>query len=62
MADAIDISTPLPIAQDGEPAWILDADMANLLARKIEAFSNMVAEYPLVLVPSDAGPKLVLVQ
>ncbi len=52
------ITTPLPIVKEDEPAWILSAELANLLARKVEAFSNIQADAPLKITKSDAGFKI----
>lgn len=49
------ITTPLPMAKEGEPAWILSAEMLDLLVRKVEAFHNIQAEAPLRIVKADAG-------
>ncbi len=58
-----DISYPLPTAaSEGDEAWILSAEMLNFLCRKVNAFSNLQAEYPLRVVKSDTGFRLVLVE
>lgn len=58
-----DISLPLPThAQEGDEAFILDANYVNFLSRKINAFSNIQAVYPLRIIPSDTNFKLVLVE
>lgn len=58
-----DIHLPLPTANsEGDEAWILSADDLNFVCRKINAFSNIQAEYPLRIIPSDANFKLVLVE
>lgn len=57
-----DITAPLPLAKEGDPAWILSAEMVNFINRKVNAFTNIQAVYPLRIVKSDAGMKLVLVE
>lgn len=56
------LTTPLPLANEDDPAWILSADNANLIVGKIEAFSNIQADLPLKIVKSDAGMKIVVVE
>lgn len=56
------LTTPLPLANEDDPAWILSAELANLLARKVEAFSNIQSDLPLKIVKSDAGMKIVVVE
>ena len=56
----LELSAPLPIVGEDSPAWILSADMANFMVRKIEAFSNIQAEPPLKIVKADAGFRIVV--
>lgn len=51
----ISIDTPLPVAAEGDAAWCLSAEMLNLLARKVNALSNMRAISPISLTKTDAG-------
>lgn len=57
-----DIRAPIPLAREGDEAWILSAEWADFLRRKIEAPVNMVAVYPLQIVRSDSSMKLVLLE
>jgi hypothetical protein len=52
------ITTPLPIVSEGDDVWVLSAEWANLLAEKVEAFSNIQADAPLKITKSDAGFKI----
>jgi hypothetical protein len=52
------ITTPLPIVSEGDGVWVLSAEWANLLAEKVEAFSNIQADAPLKITKSDAGVKI----
>lgn len=56
------ITDPIPLAvEDGEPIF-LSAAWVNFIRRKIEAPANMQADYPLRIIRSDAGMRLVLVE
>ena len=50
-----DISAPLPLVNEGDPAWMLSAAWANHLARKINAILEMRAELPIKVTKSDSG-------
>ncbi len=54
------IHEPLPLAKEGDEAWILSAEMASILARKINAFTGIQADAPLRIVKSDAGFRIVI--
>lgn len=51
----IPIETPLPLVAEGDAPWCLSAEMLNLLARKVNALSNMRAISPIKLTKTDAG-------
>lgn len=50
-----DINEPLPMVGEGSDAWMLSADWANLLARKVNAILGMRAELPVKVTKSDSG-------
>ena len=50
-----DISAPLPLVNEGDPPWMLSAEWANHLARKINAILEMRAELPVKVTKSDSG-------
>jgi hypothetical protein len=53
---ALDINLPLPTySEKGDEAWILSAEQANLLARKVNAILQMRAELPVKITKSDTG-------
>ena len=52
---SLPLDTPLPIVDAGAPAWILSAEWAELLSRKVNAMIEMRAEPPIKLTKSDAG-------
>lgn len=56
---SLPITTPLPEAREGEPAWILSAELVELMERKIDAFMNMQTEFPLKVIKADSGFKIV---
>ena len=51
----MNINDPLPMVNEGDPAWMLSAEMANLLVRKVNAMYGMRVAAPLRLVKADAG-------
>jgi hypothetical protein len=51
----ISIDTPLPLVSENDAPWCLSAEMLNLLARKVNALSNMRAISPIKLTKTDAG-------
>ena len=57
-----DITAPIPFANEGEEAWILSAEWADFIRRKIEAPANMIAVYPLKIVRAENGMKLFLAE
>lgn len=50
-----DISEPLPLVGEDGPPWMLSAEWANHLARKVNAVLGMRAELPIKLTKSDSG-------
>ena len=55
MSAPSDTSAPLPLVNEGDPAWMLSAEWANHLARKINAILEMRAELPVKITKSDSG-------
>ena len=55
MSAPSDFSAPLPLVNEGDPAWMLSAEWANHLARKINAILEMRAELPVKITKSDSG-------
>jgi len=52
---SLPIDTPLPIVDAGAPAWILSAEWAELLSRKVNAILEMRADLPVKITKSDSG-------
>lgn len=52
---SLPLDTPLPIVDAGAPAWILSAEWAELLSRKVNAILEMRAELPVKVTKSDSG-------
>jgi hypothetical protein len=52
---SLPLDTPLPIVDAGAPAWILSAEWAELLSRKVNAILEMRAELPVKITKSDSG-------
>lgn len=51
----IPIDDPIPLADEGDPAWCLSAERLNHLARKINAIYSMRAVSPVRITKSDSG-------
>jgi hypothetical protein len=52
---SLPLDTPLPIVDAGAPAWILSAEWAELLSRKVNAILEMRADLPVKITKSDSG-------
>ena len=52
---SLPIDTPLPIVSEGDPAWILSAEWAELLSRKVNSILEMRADLPVKITKSDSG-------